>query len=259
MAERARVLVDIVQADAPMSVRHAFYRAVGVGLVPKNQRGYQKVQREILRLRRIGSLGYSDIVDGTRYVQQSPTHDSLSDALYETSRLYRRNLWSESPWQIEVWAESDSIAGTIWPAVDVWGLPLFVTRGYASETFLWNSAQEWRRRVVVLYVGDYDPHGVRIEDVARDRMQGFAQFHKSVEWHRVAITEDQVERFGLPTSYGGHGVEAEAMEAGTLRDLLTRQIEIYIDEAEVEVIRAAEMSERQILEAMAAAKGGELP
>ena len=196
MEERRQALVDIVRGGAPMSVRHAFYQAVGLGLVPKTQNGYQKVQREILRLRRLRRIGYADIVDGTRYVQQSESHDSLSDALYETSRTYRRNLWSESPYKVEVWAESDSIAGTAWPAVDEWGLPLFVTRGFASETFLWNSAREWgSQKVVVLYIGDHDPHGVLIEDKARRRMQWFSGV--SAEWRRVAVTPEQVAEYGL--------------------------------------------------------------
>lgn len=256
MAERRDTLVDIVRGGAPMSVRHAFYQAVGLGLVPKTQNGYQKVQRDVLRLRREGRIGYADVVDGTRYVRQSQAHDSLGDALYETSRTYRRNLWSDSEYQLEVWAESDSIAGTAWPAVDEWGLPLFVTRGFASETFLWNSAQQWWGNVVVLYIGDYDPHGVLIEEVARERMQAFSG--ASVEWERIAITADQVAEYNLPASYGGHGVEAEALDPETLRRLLTQAITRYVDEASVEVIRSAERAEREILERIVETRGGAL-
>lgn len=254
MQERRDTLTQIVRGGAPMSVRHAFYQAVGLALVPKTQNGYQKVQREVLRLRRGGLIGYADIVDGTRYVRQSQSHDSISDALYETSRTYRRNLWSDSPYQVEVWAESDSIAGTAWPAVDEWGLPLFVTRGYASETFLWNSARQWYGDVVVLYIGDHDPHGVLIEEVARDRMEEFSG--ASVEWRRIAVTAEQVIEYALPTSYGGHGVEAEALGADTLRELLRDAITEYVDEAKVGAIRAAEDSEREVLMQIVEAKGG---
>ncbi len=254
MEERREILTEIVTSGAPMSVRHAFYQAVGLGLVPKTKNGYQKVQREILRLRRAGWIGYADIVDGTRYVRQSETHNSLGDALYETSRTYRRNLWADSDYQLEVWAESDSIAGTAWPAVDEWALPLFVTRGFASETFLWNSAQQWYGSVVVLYIGDYDPHGVLIEDIARERMQEFSGAF--VEWRRIAITAAQISEYALPSSYGGHGVEAEAMPADTLRALLTDAIEEYVDEASVEAIRAAEDSEREILREIVETRGG---
>jgi hypothetical protein len=254
MTERREAIIDVVYSRAPLSVRHVFYAITGMGLVPKTQAGYQKVQREVLRLRREGEILYSAIVDGTRYMRQSATFDSLSEALSDTSRIYRRNLWSDSGYDIEVWCESDSIGGTIWPIVNRWGLPLYVTRGYASETFLYNSAASWGDSVIVLYVGDYDPHGRLIEEVARERLQEFSGV--GVEWQRIAVTGEQIEQYGLPTSYGGHGVEAEAMDPDTLRDLLEQEITSYVDEDEIAVIREAERSERAILREIVRTKGG---
>jgi hypothetical protein len=254
MVERRDAIVDVVGSRAPLSVRHVFYAITGMGLVPKTHAGYQKVQREVLRLRRDGAISYDEIVDGTRYVRQSATFESLFHALRDTSRIYRRNLWSGSDYEIEVWCESDSIAGTIWPVVDEWALPLYVTRGYASETFLYNSASEWNASVVVLYVGDYDPHGRRIEADAQARLEQFAM--TSVDWNRVAITAEQIERYDLPTSYGGHGVEAEAMDPDLLREFLEMEIVEYVDENEIAVIREAEQSERAILRELVRTKGG---
>jgi hypothetical protein len=80
MEERKQVIADIVRDGAPMSVRHAFYAAVGAGIsIPKNSSGYSKVQRVILELRRNGEIGYNDIVDGTRRVRQTWQVDSLGD------------------------------------------------------------------------------------------------------------------------------------------------------------------------------------
>jgi hypothetical protein len=248
MQERREAIIQVIQSRAPLSVRHVFYAVTGMGLVPKTRGGYQKVQREVLRLRREGAVSYSAIVDGTRFVRRSQVFDDLDHALRalrETSRIYRRNLWSDSAFDIEVWCESDSIAGTIWPVVDEWAMPLYVTRGYASETFLYNSASSWGSYVVVLYVGDYDPHGRLIEDVARERLGEFSG--AVVEWKRIAVTSGQVQEYNLQTSYGGHGVEAEAMDPDTLRELLEDAILEYADEDEVAVLREAEASERQIL------------
>jgi hypothetical protein len=254
MEERRDAIIQVVGSRAPLSVRHVFYAITGMGLVPKTHAGYQKVQREVLRLRREGAISYSAIVDGTRYVRQSQTFDSLAEALRDTSRIYRRNIWSGSEYDIEVWCESDSIAGTIWPVVDEWALPLYVTRGYASETFLYNSASEWSGSTMVLYVGDYDPHGRLIEEIARDRLEEFSGAY--VEWRRIAVTLEQIERYGLPTSYGGHGVEAEAMDPDILRELLEDAIVEYADEEQVAVLREAEQSEREILRQLVETRGG---
>jgi hypothetical protein len=160
----------------------------------------------------------------------------------------------ELEYDIEVWCESDSIAGTIWPVVDEWALPLYVTRGYASETFLYNAAASWFGSVVVFYVGDYDPHGRLIEEVARERLWDFSG--ADVDWQRIAITPEQIASHSLPTSYGGHGVEAEAMDPDLLRELLEEAIVEYADEEEIAVLREAEQSEREILLEIVATKGG---
>lgn len=258
MEERRAALCDIVHGGAPMSVRHAFYQAVGLRLVPKTHNGYMKVQREILRLRRDGLIGYADIVDGTRRsLVAAGVYDNLSEALYETSRTYRRNLWSSSPYRLEVWCESDSISGTVQNTVLGWTLPLFVTRGYASETFLWSSAQHHAatdRNVVVLYIGDYDPHGVLIETTAQERLLEFSGVE--VEWRRLAVTPEQVSEYGLPTSYGGHGVEAEALDADVLRETLESAILEYVDQDQLAVLESAEESEREILWQIVQSKGG---
>jgi hypothetical protein len=107
---------------------------------------------------------------------------------------------------------------------------------------------------VVLYVGDYDPHGRLIEDVARERLGEFSE--TDVNWQRVAITPEQIEEYRLPASYGGHGVEAEAMDPDLLRGLLTDAIEEYADDEEMAVTLEAERSEREILRELVETQGG---
>jgi hypothetical protein len=240
MAGRREVIAAIVHGGAPMAVRHAFYAAVGAGIgIPKTRAGYSKVQRLVLELRREGVIDYNEITDGTRYVRQSDQWDGLDEALGDIWRTYRRNLWADSDYDIEVWCESDSIGGTLWPIVDEWGLPLHVTRGYASETFLYQSARSGATHI--LYIGDLDPHGENIESDAQRRLSTFGS---GAEWERVALTREQVAQYSLLSSYGGHGVEAEAMPAETMRGLLRSAIELFVDASAVAVIRAVEEEER---------------
>ena len=113
MDERRATIAAIVYAGAPMSVRHAFYQAVGAGIgIPKNLSGYEKVQRVVLELRRDGEIRYNEFVDGTRSRQTVSQFDGIEDALVDIHATYRRNLWSDSDYDIEVWCESDSILGT---------------------------------------------------------------------------------------------------------------------------------------------------
>lgn len=266
MEERYARLVGLAEEHGPASVRHLFYQAVVSGLpgITKDDSGYLKVQRAVLKLRRANKIPYDRVVDTTRWMRKPASYDGLHEALYETSRIYRRNLWSSSPWRVEVWCESESIAGVLYEVSSVWDVPLMPCRGFSSETFTYSAAEAWSeddRHPVVLYVGDHDPAGLQIERTLRDRLSEFYENH--IDLSRIGVTWEQVEMLDLPGTkpkkeYGFPlAVEAEALSPGILRRLVDEEIRSYVNQDALWPILAAEESERQILEQIAAtAKGG---
>lgn len=259
MLERRAALVDLAYDHGPCSVRHLYYRAT-VAKVPgidKSSAGYDKVQRLVLALRRDGSIPYHLVVDGTRWMRKQRTYDSVADALAATAQLYRRNLWSSSSWRVEVWAESDSIASTIYPVTNRWDVPLMVTRGQSSETFAYNAAAAWAESPnvdpVVLYIGDHDPAGLDIEESLRGKLENF--HGSSVSWDRVGVTWAQAEALdlpGTPPKLKGRrrpypfdrAVEAEALPPRLLSELLDQAIEVYVDTHELDLLKMVEAEEK---------------
>ncbi len=272
MAERRQAVAQIVMTDGPMSIRHAYYRAVVNGLVKKNENGYRMVQRAVLDLRRDGTIPYHLIVDNTRLMRKPATWDSLEEMLADAARYYRRDLWAQSGWRLEVWCESDSISGTIADVTERWDIPLMVTRGFSSETFAFAAAETWaddRRRIpVVLYIGDLDPAGVEIEKNLRAKLTAFyadlTGFEDSVLWTRVGIEMFQVVELDLynagtvPKKAYGYPLawEAEALPAPYLREQLEAEIESRVDQEALAAIKAAEESEREVLIEIAATARG---
>jgi hypothetical protein len=49
-------LLEIVAPQRPMTIRQAFYQAEVKGLVEKEESGYDKVQRALMKLRKDGSM-----------------------------------------------------------------------------------------------------------------------------------------------------------------------------------------------------------
>src|SRR5262249_40186958 len=97
MEERATFLIAYAEDHGPVTVRGLYYQAE-VAKVPgidKHESSYGKVQRQVLDLRRSGRLDYEHISDATRWMRKPRSYDSIEDALEETARLYRRNLWRE--------------------------------------------------------------------------------------------------------------------------------------------------------------------
>lgn len=266
MNQRAEMLVDLAYDHGPCSVRHLYYAAVVAGVpgITKTDSGYGKVQRQVLQLRRDSRIPYELVVDSTRWMRKPKSYNSIQDALEAAARQYRRNLWTDSLWRLEVWAESDSIASTIYGITAMWDIPLMVCRGYASETFAYNAAEAWKselyRHPVVLYVGDHDPNGLEIEEDLRSKLTEFGG--RDVEWLRVGVRWDQVEAMDLPGTTPKLGkkkkpypfpiaVEAEALPAEYLRNELDGVIRTFVDDHQLAVLQAAEDSEREVLLRMA--------
>lgn len=129
-----------------MTVRGIFYALVGPGVVPKDDTtGYRPVQRQVLALRREGLLPWGFVADGTRWMRRVTTYGGVDDALREVSRSYRRDLWRSQNLRVEIWLEKDALADLLWPVAEEWGVPLAVSRGCPSATYVYNAALDARR------------------------------------------------------------------------------------------------------------------
>ncbi len=92
-------------------------------------------------MRREGVLPWGFIADGTRWMRKPDSYDSVEDAITEMHRSYRRNLWQSQGCRVEIWLEKDALAGAISDVTDKWDVPLMVSRGMSSETFLHSAGQ----------------------------------------------------------------------------------------------------------------------
>ena len=137
MWQREKFLIAYALEHQPVTVRGLYYQAEVAGLpgIDKTESSYNKIQRQVLELRREGKMAYECIADATRWMRKSKSYNNIEDALRETARLYRRNLWRDSDDYVEVWCEKDALAGVIFPVTDLYDVPLMVARGYSSETF----------------------------------------------------------------------------------------------------------------------------
>ena len=268
MEERAEFLIDHADRHGPVTVRGLYYQAEVAGIpgIGKDDSGYRKVQLQALSLRRAGRLPYNDIADATRWMRKPRSYDSIEEALETTVRTYRKALWNDSIDYVEVWCEKDALAGVIYPVTVQYDVPLMVTRGFSSETFVYNAIEERGEDVLrqfhVYYLGDFDRAG---RDAANSLKEKLARFSEdklfSVYFHQIAVTEQQIEEWELPTREPKRetaadkkwphdfACELDAIPADTLRDLVRLHIERHLPRDQLEVLKIAEESERELLKA----------
>jgi len=262
-------LREIAEANRPLTLRNLFYCAVSKDLVEKTQREYKAVMRAALDLRRGGDMPWDWLVDSTRWMRKPNSYSSLHDLLDEQQRFYRRDLWQHQTTYVEVWCESESLAGMIGSVTDDFDVPLMPGRGYSSHPFLYSAAQAIANQVhggkqaFIYYVGDFDPSGLDIDRYTAARLREYAGTDVSFHFERLAVTRAQIQQLRLPTrppkpsdtrsaGFRGGCVEAEAIPPDHMRGLLREAIERHIDPDVLEITRRIEQRERETLARMAA-------
>jgi hypothetical protein len=264
-----KAIIDVIRRDRPMTVRQTYYQLVVRGVIEKTEGEYQRtVIRLMTEMRLSGALPYSWVVDESRRVRITETFDSVADAVKSTAEFYRRSALKQVPDYLEIWLEKDALAGALWDVTSEYDVPLMVSRGMPSLTFLHGSALAIRaaaeegKHSYIYQFGDHDPSGVLIPKTIERRLNQMCERMDcpAPVVERIALTEAQIKKYKLPTrptkrdgnthaaDFTGRSVELDALPPRVLRDLARKVIERHISPAELAMLRAAEDSERELLE-----------
>jgi hypothetical protein len=264
-----RQIITELKVDHPQSCRHVYYRMTNPRLpepVEKTDHGSDQILHRLKQLRLSGVVPYGWISDTTRCGYHVDTFDSAADFIRRVKGLYRADLWAQADYYVEVWAESRSIAGVIQADCEELAVSLYPAGGFTSMTLAYEAGiyiksvvEKTGKTPVILYIGDYDPAGVLIDLDIKTKLESHTGF--AIDFRRIAINEDQITRYDLPTKprkasekrapHIKGTVEAEAMPAHILRDLLRREIEALLPPRALAVAKAAEESEAQTLDWLA--------
>ena len=268
MEERAEFLIDYAAEHGPVTVRQLYYQAEVRGLpgIDKTESSYNKVQRQVLNLRREGRLSYSDISDATRWMRKPTSYDSVEDAIEQCGRFYRRSLWTDAEDYVEIWCEKDALAGVIYPVTAKFDVPLMVSRGFASETFCYEAIADRDgddRDYYVYYLGDFDRAGQDAADSLEEKLTRFADEEGiDVYFRQIAVTIDQVNTWRLPTREPkrkspadknwphNFACELDAISPDRMRQMVEQAINRHVDQGQLATLKVAEESERELLKAL---------
>lgn len=146
-----------------------------------------------------GSLINKPSSRNTRWMRKPRSHSSLEAMLKYSAEAYRRSVWDNQDCYVEVWLEKDALAGVLYDITSAWDVPLMVTRGYPSLSFLYSAAEviaEQEKPVYLYYFGDHDPSGIDIPRKVEADLRKFVaetqirsrRFRRGCWRHRRSIT-----------------------------------------------------------------------
>jgi hypothetical protein len=274
-------ICEIAAEIAPCTVRQLYYQLVCRSLIEKTEAEYKAVVRLCTELRIAGRLPWNYLTDHTRWVHQVTQHSSMTDALQDTQKFYRRDLWGQQLCHCEVWIEKDALSGVFQQVTEEYGVELYPCRGYPSITYLHSAAASlaWQiqrgKYCHLYYFGDLDPTGQDIPRNVSRRLQAFTLnalidhyghsrqtgqtlMRDQLRFRVVAVTQDQVECWNLPgrptkqtdsraANWSGESVELDAIHPDQLRRMTRELIEGCIDPDEWKRAKAVEQAELQTL------------
>lgn len=271
-ALRDHILKALGDAEPPVTVRQLFYLVEARHGCSKDDAGYRRVQRQVLAMRREGLIDYGNIADNSRYRIKADSYDGIEDFFEKSRRFYRQDLWARSDTYVECWCEKDAIAGVLSGITGEYDVPLLPARGYSSETFAYEAAEQMKasgKRCFVYYVGDFDPSGW---DASRDLERRLKDFHPGVTFERLGVnftdiegeelrtrpskkTDTRAKRFFQEFGDGCPSAELEAMHPDELRRRVRVAIEQHVDPGQLAALKREEAAALASLEMFAARSG----
>lgn len=256
-------LYEITEEIEPASVRQVFYQMVSRGFIDKTEAEYKNSVRLLGLMRKACEMPYDWLADSTRWMRKPSTYLDLPGWLEEQARLYRRALWANQPVEVEVWLEKEALSGVLYPVTQEWDVPLMVTRGYPSLSFVHEAARSMTataKSTHIYYVGDHDPSGVDIPRMVEENLREMAP-KTEMSFTRLAVNEEQITAMSLPTrptkksdtrskKFAGESVEVDAIPPDDLRQLIETAIRSHIDEDALDYQLREEELERETLAMM---------
>lgn len=248
--------------ETQISIRHLYYRLVGLHLIEKTEQEYSGLCGHLAKWRRTGEIPWQSFSDSTRLKIIPSTFDSVSDILGTAADTYKRNMWQTQDVHLEIWCEKDAMTSVITPITEKYCVPLFVARGFASLTSLYDAANTFKRviatgkRVIVYHLGDFDPSGIAAGESMVKSMRD--DFNVDIQFERLAVTQEQITSFELPTRpvkqtdgrakhWQGECVELDTMKPADIQGIVETAILEHIDQAQWENLKEIECEEKQQL------------
>jgi len=229
---------SILAAHNPMTVRQVYYQLISRQVIENNRSQYQAVSNALVWARQEGFIPWVWIEDRLRRPRAVSMWDDLGNFGNDVLSAYRRNVWTNQPYYLEVWLEKDALSGIFEGVLDPYGVTLNVGRGYDG----WDSIHNASRRFgdgdgkAILYFGDFDPSG---EDMVRSLKERLNFFGCKPEIAKCALTLDDVQRYNLPSDftkasdtrqkafvakYGDLAVELDALPVNVLQSRIASEI-----------------------------------
>lgn len=257
--DQVQQVLDRYREHWPLTLRQVFYSLVAVHGYEKTDKAYKRLGEYLVRARRAEIIPFEAMRDDGWSQTRLNHFDDAADfwqAVEATAKRYRRDKQRRQGRWLVILCEAAGMVPQIERVATPYSVPVFSSGGFDSLTVKKELADRIAaegRMAILLHIGDLDPSGVCIFDAVAADVTAFAE-GAEVCFERIALTEQQVERYRLPTAPAkesdrrGNGVadtcQAEALPPDVLAEIVQQAIEENTDVAVLRDDQATEARER---------------
>jgi hypothetical protein len=197
------------------TLRAMFYALVSLRVIPNLQPQYQYLSHFTARARENGELPIDCFADQSRRIIQdfNDTYETMEEYigrgishLENATHDYVKGIprWHGQPHYVEVWIEKDALSGTFKSILGNRQVKIVPNRGFSSISFSHENIERLKayqdegKEIHIRYFGDLDPSGESIDEIITNKLRQYGMF--GVDFQRIAITEEQMNRFNLPSN-----------------------------------------------------------
>jgi hypothetical protein len=271
-----KIIEEYQKAGYKLTLRQLYYQLVSRDIIPNQQKEYAKLSTILVKGRMGGVVDWDAIEDRVR-VPYLPywVHD-VPDAVQDAIDQYRLNRQAAQDTYIETWCEKDALSGVLKRVTSHYHVNLMVNRGYSSCSAMYDAYQrmklqiKYKKKVVCLYLGDFDPSGLDMVRDIKERLEEFGLKYNSPDEleegaftiKHIALTKEQIDQYNPPKNpakitdprakwyiqqYGNSSWEVDALNPETLHELIKKNVESLIDLKQFNAkIKQEEMDKKEL-------------
>ena len=252
LLEQVNLVLEEYRAYWPLTCRQIFYRLVGAYGFDKTEGAYGRLLNHLALARRGRVIPFEAIRDdgvSSYAIDHYKDHDHFMRHVRRLGMQYKRDKLASQDIQVEVWCEAAGMLPQLDAIAREYSIKTYSSGGFDSLT----TKKDLADRIIaqdkftyILHLGDYDPSGECIFNSGAEDVRAFVLEDRrwntiDVEFIRVALTEEQVDIYDLPTAppkstdsrtakWEGEGTcQLEALSPSQISGLLTEAIEDLIN------------------------------
>ncbi len=249
-----RVLEEYAE---PVTCRQIYYRLISDPynfLDPDNKNDYNNLLKMLVDMRELRDIDWKKIIDPTRYpiggdFEDVGTADEyIQNILEKHWEYYGMPMWENQKNYLEIWMEKKALARVIGDVANGLQVLVFPLQGWGSfpqikEGFI-RFKEHKDKEKVILYFGDHDPTGLKIDVSIQDKLYRYGYGDLKVEFDRIALRMPQIEQVNMRSlrvkkkdpnakeymeEFGDNAWEVDGLSPKELKRLTREAISHYID------------------------------